>query len=122
MKIEIYCFFISRKADKNDFFINIVLYASTLTMSTTKETNDGIIITDRHRDYTLIIEMCAACGSVKITKTDNNGTRTVASYWDGVYQYKTEGKCSDPKQHLEPIYENDEYESLDAEIEEPEDP
>jgi len=25
MKIEIYCFFISRKADKNDFFINIVL-------------------------------------------------------------------------------------------------
>ena len=91
-------------------------------MTTIQETNNGIITTDRRRDYTLIIKEGATCGSVEITKPDNNGTRPVASYWDGVYQYTTEGKCSDPQQHLEPICEDDEYESLDAEIEEPEDP
>ena len=122
MKIEIYCFFISRKADKNDFLINIVLYASTLTMTTIQETDEGFITTDPHRYCTYIIKECAACGSVEITKTDSNGTRPVASYWDGVYQHTTEGKCSDPKQHFEPIRKDNEYESLEAEIEEPEDP
>jgi hypothetical protein len=90
-------------------------------MTTIKKTNNGIITTDLSRDCTLIIKEHVAYGSVEITRTDNNGTQPVDTYWDGVYFCTTEGKCSDP-QHLEPIYEDNEYESLDAEIEEPEDP